>query len=307
MNDRKQITQQIVDLIESGLDGETWTPPWVGLERPINRHTGRPYHGGNVLLLWGALLEGGYDHNEWCTYKQAQKAGGQVRKGEKGTQIFLWKFWKKVTDRQSGERVDVDPGEAKGRSDLKVETVPFIRTFHVFNVAQIDDLEPRGSNYDPLDPDSRSERIDSWVERTGADVSEGEKRAAYSPELDVILLPDFERFDAPDLFYSTLFHELTHWTGHEDREDRDLSGRFGDDEYAMEELIAELGSAFLSAEHGVCGDDRTREASYIDGWLRRLGEDEYAVFTVSSAAESAVDYLIDAAGETGGAAEQRAA
>lgn len=299
------VTDKIIEALERVEAGE-WERPWdPTLGTPSNRHSGNAYSGVNVPLLWIAQQIGDYECSEWLTFKQALNLDGHVRKGESGTKIALFTKWTKdVAVDQHGNEVDVDVEEAADRADLKVESrrLPLWKTYTVFNVEQCEGVEPSHKT-DPVPPGERHEGFEQFVARTGADVQTGSPEAAYSPNLDSIRVPDIEAFDKPASFYSTLAHELTHWTGHEKRLDRDFSGRFGDDAYAFEELIAELGGAFTTARFGIERGNFDKPAKYIAHWLEILRGDEYAVILASSKAKQAAQYLEECAEPNEAAAE----
>lgn len=269
----QRITDQIIDQLENGTPA--WRKPWVDgkgtVSFPHNAVTGRAYSGLNVLVLWSTP----YACNAWLTYKQAKDNGGNVRKGEKGNTVVFWKFTQ-YTDKNGDE-----------------STVPFARAYTVFNVEQCDDL-----NTDKLyDAPESFELPDNgalgFAINAGAKVTHGGNRACYVPSHDLIQMPTHDTFKCDDHYSATMLHELTHWTSHKSRCDRQLGKRFGNDRYAMEELIAEIGSAFLCAQTGV---DLTQlqHASYLDSWLRVLKADKRAIFTAASKAKAASEYVINA-------------
>jgi antirestriction protein ArdC len=258
------LVERLVTRIEAG--SLSWSMPWRSMLAPTNATTGVAYRGMNVLQL----LIHDVQEQQWATYKQWQSVGAQVRKGEKSVQLVKWS---PVEDKQN-----------PGRTRL----VPYV--FHVFNVAQVDGFTLPERTLLP-----ESERLAALEEALlliGATV-ERSTHAAYSPIRDVVYMPDFSDFTSAAGYYSTFAHELTHWTGHSTRCNRDLSGRFGDDAYAMEELIAELGAAFFcarfDADSGVRTDDH---AAYLASWIRVLRADPRTLFTVAAAAQHAVDHLV---------------
>ena len=268
------ITARILAQIDAGV--VPWRQPWStqGAGRmPRNAISGRAYSGVNVPLLWGEALEKGYASPRWLTFKQALEAGGTVRKGEKSSLVVFV---------SAIERDD---------EDGKARRIPFLKSFHVFNVAQCD-----GIAVDPIDTpapvnaDARDALADAFVAATGVDLRHGEGRAYYRPADDFVMLPDFASFTSSDAYYSTLFHELTHWTGTAARLGRRLTvAPFGSPAHAAEELVAELGAAFLCAEFGF--DDLDQSASYLDHYARLLRADNRAFMRAASAASKGVDYL----------------
>ena len=263
------VTQSIIRDLEQG--APTWIMPWkkgVGSIMPRNYHTLRPYSGINVLILFMEWRDKLYPTNEWLTYNQAVAIDGQVRKGERGTQIIY-----------AGKHTF-----NKGADDKKTTTI--LKTFTVFNVAQIDGLPPttEAAKLPPTD-----ERLQTFVEATGAKVQYGGDRAFYAPSHDLIQLPNREAFYEESSYWATYLHELSHWTGHMIRLDRNLRGRFGDDAYAAEELVAELSAAFLCAYLDIKGE--LRHSGYIKTWIHLLKNDERAIFTAASHASRAADYI----------------
>lgn len=273
-----EVTARIIAEMETG--AVPWTKPWkadksaiTGL-LPVNASTGNGYRGINIPLLWHARDKGGYKVNGWMSYKQAEAMRGQVRKGERGTQIV---FTKPLRVAKEGK-----PDETKKVNMLRVSTV--------FNVAQIDGLpDPKELEAEP-DPDERYEAVARFVQATGADIRFDGAIACFIPSLDIINLPRRGSFRGIEHFYATELHELGHWSGHKTRLDRDLANRFGTRAYAAEELVAEFTAAFLCAHLGIQGD--LRHAGYIEHWLELLRHDDRAVFTAASKAQAAADYLM---------------
>ena len=273
------VTNQIIAALEAG------TPPWVcpwdrshGSTIPANLTTGRPYRGINVLLLNLQQIVGGYADNRWLTFQQASKLGGRIRRGESGTRIVFFKLL---------DRDDLT-ASTPPRSGRKV--IPLLRSFTVFNAAQADGLpasltaqEPAPEGWSPV------AAADALLSGSGAQIQHGGNRAFYNPGLDLIQLPPLSAFGSPASYYSTALHELTHWTGHASRCDRLQSARQHIEAYAFEELVAEMGSAFLNARCGLAGT--LHHASYINAWLHALRNDRRLVFSAASMAQKAVDYL----------------
>jgi antirestriction protein ArdC len=274
----QSVTDRIIQALESGT--APWVRPWksdrTGGALPHNAVTGRSYHGINVALLWAEETAKAYPASAWLTFKQAQELGGTVRKGEKGTAIVFWKF-RDVKDSESGE----------------IRKIPMLRTYYVFNVAQCDDLKMpkrRGLGAPIAETD-----IDAMLASSEADIRHGGDRACYIPSRDQILMPKREAFRTLHDYHGTLLHELTHWTSHETRCNRELGKRFGDRAYAAEELIAEIGSAFLCAALNV-PHESLQHADYLAHWLEILREDNRAIFTASKQAQVACDFILAACG-----------
>lgn len=280
-NAKKDVYEIVTDLIIESLEEGVmpWECPWAREALwPTNGDSKRPYSGINVLLLWLAAARAAYTSPYWLTFKQAQKAGGSVRKGEKSTLVTFFKIKRVEEDNEAGK--------------VEEKTIPILRYYRVFNAEQCDDVEfPTPGE---LDEAHRIERADAFFEAIGATLGHGGHRACYSALRDDIQIPPFASFDEPASYYATLAHEFIHWSGHDSRLNRDLAGRFGDASYAMEELIAELGAAFVCARLGFAY--RTQHASYVDHWLSVLGEDRYAIFTAARAAGEAADFLLEQAG-----------
>jgi len=262
----EEVTNRIIEAIEAGTEG--WSKCWQST-MPKNGITGRPYNGINVLLLWLAADKAGFQSSDWMTFKQARQAGGMVRKGEKGTTVVFYKSLSVTEKDDSGEEIRKE--------------IPLLRSFTVFNREQIDGLPEAGQGA-PVD---RMAAADAIIDGSGAVIKHGEP--AYHPVADFITLPHIEAFRSADHFYATALHELAHWTGHQKRLNRDLSGRFGNEAYAAEELIAELSSAFLCAQIGIQGE--LQHKGYIQSWLKVLKNDKRAIFTAASHASKAAEYL----------------
>ena len=261
-----EVSARIVAELEAG--AAPWIKPWSaapGANTPCNAVTNRPYSGCNVVLLWMAQAAG-YRTPRYLTFKQALELGGHVRKGERGTKVY---FVKQL--------------EIRDDEDTSTRLVPMLREYTVFNVAQCEGLPDSVATGKPIrvrNPDARDELADAFLRSTGADIREGYGEAYYVPSRDFISMPAFAGFKGADHFYNVVFHELTH---------RDLKNRFGSRNYAAEELIAELGAAFLCAEFGFDGD--VRNAGYIASWIELLKADKRAFFTACSQASKAADYL----------------
>lgn len=277
-----RITEQIVAAIAAG--APTYKMPWhqsgPALARPANVASCLRYRGVNVLALWVVAQSRGYPTGFWATYRQWASLNAQVRKGERGTAIV---FYREV-ERQS----DSDEAGEPGRYLVA-------RTTFVFNAAQVDGWEapPRQM----VDPVASIEAAEFFVQATGARIAHNRGRACYIPSEDYIEMPERSAFrgsatcSATDAYYATLFHELTHWSGHSKRLARNLANRFGDEAYAMEELIAELGAAFLCADLNVMNTPRLDHAAYIASWLRVLENDPRAIFTAAGKAGAAAEFL----------------
>ena len=282
----KEVTQMVIDALKKGVG--PWIRPWKTATTGGHRNAfyGRTYRGINVLLLNIAAWKRGFTSNLWLTYKEAKKLGGYVRPGEKGTTVIFWKFVEVQEKDHEGKPVyDAETGEPV------VKKVPFARAYTVFNVEQCENLclpERTEEKVSPADFLVSAERLLSLPRiRWGG-------QAAYYPAQDIIVLPPRRAFRSRDDFYATAFHEITHWTGHPSRLNRDLSGRFGDRAYAMEELVAEMGSAFLGAHVGLKIQE-LQHPEYIGSWIRVLKKDTRAIFTAARKAQEACDWLLERA------------
>jgi antirestriction protein ArdC len=279
-----KVTEEIIVAIAAG--APKFEMPWhrsgTPLGRPTNALSRMPYRGVNVLALWVAAQKKGYSSGVWATYRQWKKLGAQVRKGERGTVIV---FFKEIERPREGEETDA------GSSD----TVLIARASWVFNVDQITGWKvPEPVFVSVAETINRAEEL---IEASAACIDYGHDEACYDKIVDLIEMPDRERFiatstsNATEAYYATQFHELTHWTGHPSRLNRDLSDRFGDNAYAMEELVAELGAAFLCADLGVTNVPRPDHAAYVASWLKVLRNDTRAIFAAASRAHAATDFL----------------
>jgi antirestriction protein ArdC len=279
----QSITSQIIAALEAGTP--PWVCPWQGSDAdmaPANLGTRRPYRGVNVLLLNLQLMLRGYGSNRWLTYQQARGLGAQVRKGESGTAIVFFKL----------HELGQAPGAAPADPDAARRVVPLLRTFIVFNAAQIDGLPPALSvpAVEPCSVWDASSAADRILDESGARIRHGGARAFYLISEDLIQLPPHSAFANAGDYYATALHELTHWTGHPGRCDRPLGRRHGIEAYAYEELVAEMGSAFLTNHCRLPG--KLQHASYIGSWLTALRNDKRLIFAAASQAQKAADYLL---------------
>jgi len=272
------ITETIIKKLEEGTI--PWHMPWSA-DGPQNLISDKPYRGINIFLL-GSL---GYMSPYWLTFKQAQSLGGHVNKGEKGTPVVFWKTYSKM---------ETDPDSQK--TEKKSRFV--LRYYSVFNIEQcnlpaeeVPQADPTTKEFDPI---PKAETVVEAMPNAPA-ITHQSQRACYSPLLDVVNMPQPESFDTPENYYSTLFHELTHSTGHESRLNR--KGiidpvRFGSHSYSKEELVAEMGAAFLSGHCGIEDRILDNSAAYINGWLGRLRNDSKLVVMAAAKAQKASDYIL---------------
>jgi antirestriction protein ArdC len=279
----RKITDQIVSELEK--DVRPWCKPWNAehtagrITRPL-RANGIPYNGINILMLWSAAMEKGYAAPIWMTYKQASELKAQVRKGEHGSLVvYADKIICTETDAATGAETE--------------HAIPFLKGYTVFNVEQVDGL-PAHYYAKPApraDAIQRIERAEAFF-TAGVTIRNGGTMAYYNVSQDYVQMPPFESFRDAESYYATLAHECTHWTRHGSRLSRDFGRkRFGDEGYAMEELVAELGCAFLSADLDLTPEVREDHAAYIASWIKVLKDDKRAIFTAASHAQRAVDFL----------------
>jgi antirestriction protein ArdC len=280
----ERITAKIVADLEQGV--RPWLKPWnaeamaARIMRPL-RSNGVPYRGINIVMLWMEAMEKGYVAPIWMTFKQALELGAHVRKGEKGSLVV---YADTITRTESGEN-----------GEEREAVIPFMKGYTVFNVEQIEGLPPQyHAKPEPpkLDAPQRIAHAESFFAATGASITHGGNRAYYAQEPDHIRMPPFETFVDAEAYYATLAHECCHWTKHPKRLDREFGRkRWGDEGYALEELVAELGAAFVCADLALTPEVREDHASYIASWLKVLKDDKRAVFTAASHAQKAADYL----------------
>lgn len=275
------VTSKIIEAIERGAG--TFQMPWHVARStmfPINAATHAEYRGVNILSLWIEAEMRGYRSSFWASYKQWQDLGAQVRKGERGSLIVFYKLLKHD-----------EPGDHEEDTNIRFVA----RASWVFNAGQVDGYQPE--EVEPLRLFARIEEVDAFVDAVNADVRHGFSLARYRHDADAIEMPSPASFTGTDTsspeecYYATLLHELTHWSGASHRLNREFGKRFGDDAYAMEELVAELGAAFLCAQFGVASETRPDHAAYIGHWLAVLKQDRTAIFTAARKAQEAFEYL----------------
>jgi antirestriction protein ArdC len=282
----EQVTENIIAMLERGT--LPWRRPWetsgTGLAVPANGISKRPYHGINRVILWTSALVAGYPTHSWATYKQIQEAGGQVRKGEKGTRVVLYRPIER--DDENG----ATGSEEQESTEKDARPARIARVFTVFNLAQCDGLEaaqePQTVSADPI-PAARE-----FLAHVKATVRHGGNRACYMPSPDVILLPAQESFTSAAAYYATSCHEHVHLSGASHRLNRDSLIRYHEsiEIRAAEELVAELGAAFLCAELSIQGE-LEHHASYLQNWLGVLKQDKTALFRAAADASRAAEYL----------------
>jgi antirestriction protein ArdC len=280
------VTNRVLEQLEQ--DNLIWHKPWKSVAQvPTSLSTGKPYRGINWFLLMLSGLEKGYGSQYWGTYLQIQERGGQVRKGEEGTRVVFWSTFKKP--------VEVD-------GETQVKTIPFLKEYSVFNQDQADWADdarlPAVEDKDAVDPIEAAEALLTEYLATGPALRYGNTKAFYLPGSDTICMPNIEDFESAEHFYSTLYHEVTHSTGHSKRLARDgiaegTFGAFGDAVYSFEELVAEMGAAMLCA---VAGIDQAAiipaTAAYLAHWRDALKGDNKLIVRAANQAQKAVDLVL---------------
>lgn len=275
----KDAYQAVTDHVLSSIDdaGE-WRPCWRGANngRPVNHVSGHAYNGVNILTCWVEQMLHGYTSQRWATYRQWHSVGGQVRKGERGTPIILYK-------------------NVEATKDGSNASYRLMRTSHVFNLDQVDGVSLDANPAAELTDAQRLAHIEDWMTAIQFDAlitHTDEGRAYYRPSTDTITMPRFESFITPEHYYAVLAHELVHWTGAKHRLERPFAARGVDREtYAKEELVAELGAAFLAADFGIETVTRDDHTAYLAAWLEALKKDKRLIVTAASQASRAADML----------------
>jgi antirestriction protein ArdC len=278
----QEITDRIIAELEAGR--APWVQPWAASNAPLampkNAATGRTYSGVNVLILWGAVTEHGFASQSWLTFRQALALGGAVRKGERGTTVVY------------ADRFTPDDERKRAReTGEEAHSIPFLKRFTVFNVAQCDGLpEDIAVVSPPPAPGLIEPQVEALIKASGIDFRIGGDRAYYAPVQDYVMVPPPAAFFEPINWHRTALHECGHASGAPHRLNRDLSGAFGSKKYAFEELVAEISAAFACAALGIA--PTVRHADYIGSWLEVLREDDRAIVRAASAASKAADYLL---------------
>lgn len=275
---KPDIYQQITDRILATVDDAgQWKPAWVGtaISRATNAATGNFYQGSNIITLWIERELNGYAHNQWASYKQWKQLGAQVKRGSKGAPVI---FYKKVES-----------------DDPEKPSYLLARSSHVFNRDQVDDAPSLAiDEHDELTDEQRIANCDEWLTACAhrAEIETREEgRAYFNVTQDHIVLPPYAHFKTPERYYATAAHELVHWTGHKSRLNRDFFDTQNRQEYAKEELVAEIGAAFIAADLGIEPVTRDDHTAYIASWLKALKNDKTLIVRAASLAGKAVDYL----------------
>lgn len=282
----RDIHQEVTDIIINQLEKGTipWRQPWQGqsngFELPFNAISNNFYQGINIVLLWGASIDKKFDSAEWATFKQWSEQKESIRKGEKSSMIVYYDFIEK-------------------EENDEIKKIPFLKAYNVFNRCQLNSYKPNENKptIETLPLVQRIETVDNFVDNTQAVIEHGKDGAFYRPSEDKIYMPAIEAFcDTPNCtategFYSTLLHELVHWSGAENRLNRTKGKKFGDNAYALEELVAELGAAFLCSEFNISTIEKGDHANYIANWLKVLKNNKHCIVTAASEASKAVNYM----------------
>jgi len=270
------LTKNVLKLMKE--QGSSWTKPWAN--KLFTSVDGWKYSGGNIMQL--AFQP--HERYVWGTYKQWAKHDCQVKKGEKSTKILFYKKFIK---------------EVEHKGSTKEQLFRMARTFDVFNIEQVEGNTDKFSGFDTFENKVNDNvNADAFIKNTKAKISRGGK-ACYIPSIDEIHIPSKESFintehsTATENYYCTMFHELTHWTGHKDRCDRKLSTRFGSSNYAFEELVAELGSCFMASHLNITSSPREDHAMYLNSWIKCLEENTDAIWKASSLASKGLEYCKD--------------
>lgn len=279
---QQKITDTIIQKLNNGV--VPWHQPWISQSDtnftiPMNVHSGNHYNGINILLLWGETCDKKFSSNEWGTFKQWKGLDQTIRKDEKGTMIFYYDTYEK---------------EVEG----EIKKLPFLKYASVFNKCQLEGFDPMMEDVpEPVSPVEVNKTAETFVQNTGAKIIHNGNKASYNKKTDSISMPPVDSFietsnaSATEGYYSVLFHELTHWTGHENRLERKFGKVFGDEQYAAEELIAELGATFMCSELDITKSNIDNSAAYIDHWLKKLQDNKYFITTAAGEASKSVKFL----------------
>jgi len=285
----EEITGRIIEALEEGVI--PWAKPWYAAQYGVHRNalTNRPYRGLNILLLNQIAMAEGFIDPRWITFRGSEKLGGHVKKNEKGVQIIFWKFLP-ITKQEADickPQEDVDE-----KNNSKQNVFPFARPYTIFNVEQCEELDISALTHSEI-----LEPVNKEAEKilTLPNIKHGGDKASYFLGEDVITLPFRETFENLNFYYTTAYHEISHWTGNSSRLNRTFGNRFGDHNYAFEELVAEIGAAFLGA-HTSIPFEEMRHPEYVNFWLDIFKKDNRAIFTAAAKAQTSADFVLDRAG-----------
>lgn len=282
----ERTAEKFIAMLEESKGKGHWVKPFFNnAKAPINFESKKAYRGFNFVLLSVIQEEKGYTSHKWGTYEQWKDKKRFVKKGEKGTGILFWKQVKIKTDDKDENGDDIE------------KKIPFMRYYTVFNECQLQDYVPEQIEEQPIDQDilhKINEFKDNYLDRIGANYVEGRGHACYCPMTDTIELPSISQYNRDMLleYIPTACHESVHWSGAKSRLNRDLSGRFGDESYAFEELIADIGAGFISAEYGHKYMFSQNNLKYIESWIKTLQDKPKTIITACSMAQKAADYLL---------------
>lgn len=288
---RSDLYQEVTDKIIAELEVGSfpWVQPWslgqtaLACGLPKNAHTGNTYSGINILLLWASALETERTTQTWLTYRQAQEMGGHVRKGERGSMVVYANTFIPKAEAERAQQTGDSP-----------ESIGFLKRYRVFNADQCEGLpEDVYKDVSPVPERKTIPRAEALIEATGADFRIGGDKAFYVPSQDFIQIPPQQAYFEQINYYRTAFHELGHWTAHPSRLDRKTQNKKGGKDYAREELVAEMATAFVCASLGI--QPTVRHTDYIAGWLEVLRNDKRAIFRAASLASKAADYILNCA------------
>ncbi len=279
----QEATDRIIKALEAGTT--PWQKPWENVDAgPLrNGASGNSYHGINTLMLYCASLERGFTDPRWLSFKQVQQNGWKVKKGAKSERVYFYKPLD-VDERDAAGQPVMDPATGQPRK----KQIPFLQASPVFNAQEIDGIPPLAPGEAKFSPIEAGEAI---LQRCPVEIRYGGNSAHYNRVSDTIAMPERSQFARPETFYTVVAHEIVHSTGHKDRCNREFGQRFGDNAFAMEELVAEMGSVQLAMETGL-PSQIDNHASYVDHWLKVLQADKKALFVAAAKASQAVDFVM---------------
>jgi antirestriction protein ArdC len=289
----EEVVEYMIEKIEAGTGD--FIIPWKNFVSgiPNNFVTGKTYRGFNILSLWVAADKNGYASNSWMTFNQIKAAGGKLRKGAKSAPIFFFKPLQKTEEMENIKTGELEAVET---------TIPFWKNYLVFNLDDVEGIEKPEPVEIFTNDIERIESIETMIENLGVDLRTGIKSKPFFHLIeDYISLPSIETFTATHSYYAVMLHELTHWTGHENRINRIEFKRFGDPKYAFEELIAELGAAFLCSHFGI-DIEKNQHPEYLDGWIHAMKETPAILWNAASKSQEAADWIFEHIGQRSEAA-----
>lgn len=296
----ESVTERLIKQIEN--NQASWQRPYeagnyTGTDVPVNIK-GKPYNGMNMLNLWAIADEKGYTDNRWVTFNGAKELGAKVKKGEKASDIYYWKFTDTLTankkDKDGNDVLDEKGKPIKIKLEVKLDK-PKVFWAKVFNGDQLEGMPPRETNFKKLEEWERHEIAERILKASGVEIiHKPSERAYYSPSNDHIVLPERSQFKSADMYYATALHELGHATGHESRLNRDLTGSFGSESYAKEELRAEIASMLIGQELQI-GHDPSQHIAYLQSWIKVIKNDPKELFKAVKDADIIQNYVLSRA------------